>query len=140
MKLIAHRGNFKQKNIEKENSVSYIEEAITNGFDCEIDIWAKNQLWLGHDKPEHACPLSFLFKHSKKLWIHCKNLQALEILINFKSLNIFWHQEDDFTLTSQGFIWTYPNKNVGPNSVLVTNNAKDYCGERCFGLCSDILV
>ena len=27
-----------------------------------------------------------------------------------KSLNYFWHQTDDFTLTSHGYIWTYPGK------------------------------
>lgn len=140
MKLISHRGNLSGRNIEKENTIGYIESAINKGFDCEIDVWAKNQIWLGHDKPEHACPLSFLFKHQEKLWIHCKNLQALEILINFKSLNVFWHQEDDFTLTSKHYIWTYPNKPVSENSVLVVDNALNYSGEKCYGLCSDTIL
>jgi glycerophosphoryl diester phosphodiesterase len=39
MKLIAHRGNTEGPNPLEENKPEYIEEAIENGFDVEIDIW-----------------------------------------------------------------------------------------------------
>ena len=33
--------------------------------------------------------------------------------------NFFWHQQDDFTLTNRGYIWTYPGKCITPMSIMV---------------------
>lgn len=139
MELISHRGNVERKIIEEENKVDYVLNAIDQGFDCEIDVWCKNKLFLGHDEAQYEVPMNFLFSYSSKLWIHCKNLEALEVLSRFKKLNIFWHQEDDFTLTSKGFIWTYPGKQICRNSVIVSDKASSYKNANCFGVCADIL-
>lgn len=32
------------------------------------------------------------------------------------SMHNFWHQEDDYTITSQGVVWVYPNKTVPTNT------------------------
>lgn len=139
MILISHRGNITGPNEKRENSISYIEEALELGFDVEIDIWADKQLWLGHDNPETPCPTKFLIQNFKHLWIHCKNLEAMDLLSQFRTLNYFWHESDDFTLTSKNFIWTYPGKRVSNKSVLVVDDARRYAGPPCFGLCSDYL-
>ena len=80
MILIAHRGNFSGPNPERENTIEYIQEALDLGYEVEIDIWGRSQLWLGHDKPENPCPISFLMKNRKKLWIHfsCKPLPRID--------------------------------------------------------------
>jgi len=140
MILISHRGNISGRKEEEENNPEYILNAIDSGFDVEIDLWAKDKLYLGHDEPQYECPIKFLTQNFRKLWIHCKNLEALEILVNFKTLNFFWHQNDDFTLTSKKFIWTYPGKFVCNRSVLVIDDARTYSGPICFGLCSDFLI
>lgn len=140
MKLIAHRGNLTGAQPSHENHPDYINEAIVNGFDAEIDVWIKKGLYLGHDEPQYKCSISFLLTHAAKLWIHCKNLRALETLIDIPDLNIFWHQEDNFTLTSKGFIWTYPHQAIGPRSVLVVDNALAYAGASPYGLCADTLT
>jgi len=146
MKLIAHRGNTQGRKKHLENHPNYITSAINQGFDVEVDAWITDTLYLGHDKPQYHCPISFLSKYSDKLWIHCKNLKALETLNGIRGLNIFWHQEDDFTLTSKGFIWTYPEKEVSNKSVLVIKDATKYNpvsifdGEKCYGLCSDTVI
>ena len=136
MKLISHRGNIEGSNPQRENDPEYILEAIDLGYDVEVDIWARKQLWLGHDKPQYPCPLSFLMQNRNKLWIHCKNDEALFTLIHFEYLNIFFHQEDDRTLNSKGYIWTYPNKSVCEKSVLVLEDTRNYVGKNCFGLCA----
>lgn len=33
--------------------------------------------------------------------------------------NCFWHQEDDYALTSSGYIWTYPDKLLTDKSIIV---------------------
>lgn len=140
MILISHRGNTKGPDKKRENSTSYIQEALNLGYDVEIDIWVDKKIWLGHDKPERQIELNFLTKNFRHLWIHCKNLEAMDLLSNFRVLNYFWHESDDFTLTSKNFIWTYPGKRVSNKSVLVVHDARTYGGQPCFGLCSDFLI
>jgi hypothetical protein len=77
-------------------------------------------LWLGHDGPEYFISEDFLLEIGHCAWIHCKNLEALEFLNQtFPHLNYFWHQNDDYTMTSCGFIWAYPGVDPGKNGVLV---------------------
>ena len=71
-----------------------------------------------HGMKGEEIDFEWLLDNSRYLWIHCKNLDALYALHAQEDLNYFWHQEDDFTLTSQGIIWTYPNKPITNRSVI----------------------
>ena len=80
------------------------------GYDAEIDVrYIDKKWWLGHDKPLYEVPYSFILK--KGLWIHCKNIEALYELSQRQHdstyPNFFWHQEDDYCLTSHGYVWTH---------------------------------
>lgn len=136
---IAHRGNTNGPSIH-ENQIWYVQDALDKGFDVELDVWlVRDKLWAGHDSAQYLIPEDFLFSNANHLWIHCKNFEALDYFAQSgNSFNYFWHQEDDFTLTSHNFIWTYPGKQVGKWSVIVDLDGKtDY---DCYGLCSDYLV
>jgi hypothetical protein len=140
MSYISHRGNLTGCNTGMENHPTYIDQAINRGFDVEIDIWFEGEsLYLGHDNPEYEIGFDWLYERSSNLWIHCKNLRALEF---FKSqpfnFNYFWHQEDDYTLTSKGYIWTYPGKNLTRYSISVKPNSLPE-GEYA-GVCSDSIL
>jgi hypothetical protein len=139
MKIISHRGNLNGPDKESENTPSQILLAIQKGFDVEIDFWSEdNRLFLGHDYPQHEIPIDFLRDNKDHLWIHCKNLEALESLKHFLSdSNFFWHQSDDFTLTSNGYIWTYPGKQTTSNSVIVDLEETPKVYKDCFGICTD---
>jgi hypothetical protein len=117
---IAHRGNINGPS-HKENQTGYLMDAVNAGYDVEFDLWKiKDLLWLGHNGPEYLIKESFLLDIGHAAWIHCKNLEALHFLNKtFPQLNYFWHQEDDYTLTSQGFIWAYPGKETTDRTVLV---------------------
>jgi hypothetical protein len=52
-------------------------------------------------------------------------------------LNYFWHQEDDVTLTSKGYIWAYPGKQPIKNSIAVMPELKNDNLSECIGICSD---
>lgn len=139
MKLIAHRGLFNGPDKNLENMPNQIIQAINLGFDCEIDLWVvKNDLYLGHDYGQFKVDKNFL--SHPNLWIHAKNLDALNFLLT-TSYNYFWHQTDDFTLTSHRYIWTYPGKDLGEKSILVMpeliNMVVDIQRLNCFGICSD---
>ena len=134
MKLIAHRGNIDGPN-KLENHPSYIDSALQLGFDCEVDVWyIDGNYMLGHDSPDYI--VKKLFLQNKKLWCHSKNLQALEHMVEDK-IHCFWHQTDDFTLTSNGYIWTYPQKNLCKKSIIVQLDSVNNVPLGCYGICSD---
>jgi hypothetical protein len=145
MIYIAHRGLIDGPNEGTENSPKQVEYAISQGFDCEVDFWVVNyaigpRFYLGHDYPQYVIEHDFIL--NKSLWIHAKNIQALTWLVNLSSkhpdLKYFWHQEDDFTLTSNRLIWTYPGKVLTPNSICVLNGTEyvDPPTDTVFGICS----
>jgi hypothetical protein len=119
MKYIAHRGLFQGPDKEKENHPDQIRIALKKRYECEIDVWWKdNQWWLGHDEPQYQVAESFIGQQG--LWLHCKNLDALyELNISPFKYTHFWHQNDDFTITSNQYIWTYPGKHLTNNSIAV---------------------
>jgi len=136
MKLIAHRGNIKGRFPEMENNPSYVSEALKKGFDVEIDVWKiDNKLFLGHDKPEFSISLDFL--KNEKLWCHAKNISALYFLLK-NNIHCFWHQNDAVTLTSKGYMWTFPGQELTPLSIcLFPEERKNENYDFCKGICSD---
>lgn len=140
MILIAHRGNISGANLELENTIDQFMYAISLGFDVEADIWVIDEtMYLGHDEPKYLLSeqdFNSIYKHT---WFHCKNLESINYFIkHFPNCNYFWHQLDDFTLTSNNKIWTYPGMQVVENSIIVdleTTDTKDY--EKAYGVCSD---
>jgi len=56
------------------------------------------------------------------------------MLLN-KNIHCFFHQEDDVTLTSKGYIWTYPNKQLTDKSIAVLPKEKPII--EVAGICSD---
>lgn len=139
MKLIAHRGLTDGPDLALENHPSNIQKTLSQGFDAEIDVrYIDNKWYLGHDTATYEIAYDFLLQPG--LWLHAKNLEALCMFTADYKLNFFWHQNDDFTLTSQGFIWTYPNKELTPKSICVLpewNDPKfDNLPTECFGICS----
>jgi hypothetical protein len=96
--------------IENENHPEYLAETIDTGFDVEIDLWIeKTKIFLGHDEPQYPVDPEFLYKHYDKIWVHCKNVEALEYLGKTAWINWFWHDKDDYTITSQNHLWCHPN-------------------------------
>lgn len=142
MKYIAHRGLFQGPNPDLENRPEQIDLAIANGFECEVDMWKYNNLlFLGHNEGKYNVPFSFVLKTG--LWIHAKNHAALEWLsTNTQGVKYFWHERDEYTLTSSGHIWSYPGKELTTKTVMLMPEwndpelVNDYNVD-CFGICSD---
>ncbi len=140
-KVISHRGNLNGPEPKTENSPEQVDLVIDKKYDVEIDIFLKDKkYYLGHDEPKYFIDLQWLINRKEKLWLHCKNVEALLSFLN-TDFNFFWHQEDDFTLTSKNFIWTYPNKQLTNKSVCVLPEL-GYNGNinNCAGVCSDFIL
>ena len=137
MILIAHRGNTNGKLPDKENTISYIEEAIARGFDVEIDIckWDGKNFFLGHDEPQEAVSPEWL--QNKPVWCHAKDYKALEQLVKY-NIHCFWHQTDNYTMTSSGYIWAYPGQPGGERTIAVhPHEISTEEVKKCAGVCSD---
>ena len=142
MIFIAHRGNTDGKNPKLENGQGYCEEAIEQGFDVEIDVhWYEGIFWTGHDRPQYRVKTDFLKK--KEVWCHAKDIRVLLELQKIEA-HCFFHQEDDVALTSQGYMWTYPGKELTENSIAVLPETLHekwwrHKPENCLGICSDYI-
>lgn len=144
MILIAHRGNTTGPNPTLENDPSYIDKAISKGYNVEIDLWYEDsKLYLGHDSPQYEVSLEWIYERASELWIHCKNLDAVTYFwnenINTKVFNFFWHEEDAVTLTSSHYIWAYPGNQPLEGSIAVMPELYDDQVTVCEGICSDYI-
>ena len=125
-----------------ENKPEYINSALELGYDVEIDIWVINDLlYLGHCEPNFHVDITWLIERKKNLWIHCKNIQALFFFKTCSHIfNYFWHQSDDFAMTSFGEFWTYPGKDLTSNSIACLPEICDFKNlEKAKGVCSDFI-
>jgi hypothetical protein len=142
MILISHRGNIDGKQTNLENNPNYVDNAINLGYDVEIDVWLFNsEFYLGHDEPQFLISFDWLEKRKNKIWIHCKNLDCVSFLNDYnKDFNYFWHQTDDLTLTSFGYMWVYPGKQPIKNSISVLPEINNDNVSKCIGICSDVIL
>lgn len=139
MLIISHRGNTIGPDPVNENKPEHILK-ILEKYDCEVDVWMKgSKLYLGHDNAQYEINEQFL-KHPR-LWCHAKNIDALYYLISLQNVKCFYHNNDNFTLTSNGLIWTYPGKQSTNRSIIVdTSNSWREKNYICCGVCVDYVL
>lgn len=145
MILISHRGNINTVNLERENTKSYIQEAIDLGYDVEIDVrYADGKFWLGHDEPDYEVELEWLLERKNNLWIHCKNFLSLARLIN-TNLRIFYHQDENHTIIGNTkAIWSHDIDDANHQSIIPlididsVNSFKNF-NQKYYGICSDFI-
>ena len=137
MIYIAHRGNLNGPNKERENAPDYIIEAINKGYYVEVDVWyIDGNFFLGHDSPDYKIEINFL--KNKNFYCHTKNLGAIKELINIKNeINFFSHELDEFVLTSDNKIWTFPGADLCENSICCMPEKKNQYPDGCYGVCTD---
>ena len=107
-----------------------------------MNILISIKFWLGHDIPQYKVSEGFLEHPS--LWCHAKNIDALYVMNTNYHIHCFWHQEDDVTLTSRGYLWTYPGKQLTEKSICVLPEFEDRKGKvilskNIAGICSDYI-
>lgn len=141
MILISHRGNINGRIEDAENRPDYIDDTIRIGYNVEVDIWEiDHRLFLGHDRPQYEIDYTWLKDRKNKLWIHCKNIKALEYFNDIIDFHYFWHEKDTVTITSQGTIWAFPGKQPIRNSIAVLPELNDEDISYCLGICSDYIL
>ena len=140
MILISHRGNVNGRFESYENEPNYIDKSLSDGYDVEIDIWyIDGVLYLGHDAPQYGINYTWIHERMSKLWVHCKNIDALVVLKSKPhNTNDFWHQNDDVATTSLGYFWTFPGKQLTKHSIAVMPEIAKFDNiSIALGVCSD---
>tara|TARA_B100001939_G_C16839562_1_gene572483 strand:+ start:355 stop:786 length:432 start_codon:yes stop_codon:yes gene_type:complete len=137
MIYISHRGFIDGPDKNLENNPDQIKFLLSNNINIEVDIhFYKNKFYLGHDEPVYE--INSVFLENKLLWCHAKNYEALDALKKTDA-HFFWHQEDDYTITSKGFVWVYPGKPLIKNSICVLPEKNNLNFSDCYGVCTDYL-
>lgn len=142
MFIISHRANLNGPDPSIENKPESIEYAISEGFSVEVDLRLNDgELYFGHDEPQYKTNLQFLDKYKSRLWIHCKDLNALEYCLERK-LHCFWHNKDDYTLTNYRYVWAYPGKEpIGKLTIMVMPEwhwkPEEVITKKPYGVCTD---
>lgn len=141
---ISHRGNVNGIDHSMENNPKYIDEALSKGFDCEIDLRMKDGIpYLGHDTPDHPLDTQWFSERASRLWVHIKEYEALVwLMINFPNAIYFCHESDRYTLVSNGMIWSHDLTNTMTSRCIVPllslESVHNYTHQNEFGaVCSD---
>ena len=136
MKIISHRGNVRGPIPDRENRPSYIDCAIGNGYDVEIDVrLIDGQLWLGHDGPQYKVEHSWLQPRKEYLWIHCKDLAAAKECWGYQS---FCHTSDPYTYTTTGKVWLHDlSMKVNDAIIPLIDDPIIYLAQKPYGICTD---
>ena len=136
MKIISHRGNVRGPLPDKENRPSYIDCAIGNGYDVEIDVrLIDGQLWLGHDGPQYKVEHSWLQPRKEYLWIHCKDLEAAQECCEYQS---FCHTSDPYTYTTTGKVWLHDlSMKVNDAIIPLIEDPIIYLAQKPYAICTD---
>jgi len=140
MNLISHRGYEDGENTLLENHPTQIKKLLEMGINVEIDVWyIDGKYFLGHEGPKYQVEESFLKLDG--LWCHAKNEQALEQMLACEA-HCFWHQGDDYTITSKGQIWAYPGKKTsGKNTVFLFPERYPHIDEQKYDyICTDYVI
>jgi hypothetical protein len=142
MKIISHRGNIVGPNPSRENTPSYIDTAISAGYEVEVDIrFINEKYYLGHDTPDYEVTQTWLVKRKDKLWIHCKNVEAANELSQIGSVQFFCHTSDPFVLTSNGFVWAHDLSIETTNRIIIPllgeQDLIEYQGKSAYAACTD---
>ena len=143
MKLISHRGNLTEENPERENTEPYIDEAISKGYDVEVDVRTKNgQLHFGHDTADAPTNLNWLIQRKSNLWIHAKDFETLSTLLQHTCLRVFFHEKENYTIISNGLVWAHDLKKIDELCViplLSKNELLKWKKVPVHGICSDFI-
>ncbi len=139
MRIIAHRANLNGPDTKGENSLEAIDKCFDLGFEVELDIWlVEKKLILSHHFPQsdEAFACDDLLANPQ-VWWHAKNVEAF-LHLQGQVNHLFWHQNDDFALTTSGYLWTYPGQKLTEKSIQVLPEVSlQKTPSFVFGVCTD---
>jgi len=136
---IAHRGCF-NGTYTGQNTLNQIKKAIDNKYFVEIDVYYTNRFLIGHDLDKAVdLDMSFVFDNKNLIYIHAKSSLALSMCLNY-GLICFANDCDKFSLTSNGYIWTYKNHDITNRTIVCKPEELNVNYTGAYGICSNRLI
>ena len=136
--FIAHRGNMHGPEPDYENTSDYLRDAYSRGFGVECDLQIYNDvLYYGHDEPQETVDYEFLTK--PYVFCHAKTIETMQLLVT-SGFHCFWHESDQLTLTSRGFMWCHPGIYPDHKKAIwldLMGYEMPALSENIFGVCGD---
>lgn len=147
MILISHRGNTERRYSLYENEPNYIDLALIEGYDVEVDVrYIGDKLFLGHDEPQYEVSIEWFRERKNNVWIHCKNIPSFIFFNeeckkagNMQEFIYFAHDKDFGALTSNGYIWLMYGFQPMKNTIAVLPEIYNEDVSKCVGVCSDYI-
>jgi len=138
MKIIAHRGLMVGPDPEAENQLDTLDEALSHGFDVEVDVrLIKGELLIGHDDSTVVCP-TWLYD-DKRVWFHAKDTNSL-VYLNKSGKRVFYHTDEDVVMTSKGELWALPGKGFSGSYIVLPERYGDIVPKGALGICTDYAI
>ncbi len=150
MKLISYRGNINGPNPESENTVPYVNDAISEGYVVAVDVWlADGKLYLCTTRPHiastsrsrgyHVGPayyeVSESYLENSMILVRARSPDTLVRLAKNGRVHCF-HTNKQSAVTSQGFLWTTRDA-TGPNVLRVSLEGDPV--SPCYAVCSSYI-
>ena len=150
MKLISYRGNINGPNPELENTVPYVNDAISEGYVVAVDVWlVDGKLYLCTTRPHiastsrskgyragapyHETDESYL--ENNMILVRARTPDTLARLAKSGRVHCF-HTDKQSAVTSQGLLWTTGNV-TGPNVLRVSLEGDSI--SPCYAVCSNYI-
>lgn len=144
MIFISNRGNINGINQTRENNPEYVQEAMDRGFFVMVDVWLvqNKQLTLGNVKPKYVTDLNFL-QNPQIIARACSPATLTYLLDN--NVHCFYCDRSNYTLTSNGYVWTWPGSPVIPRSIVFmpewfVGDVRKSATFNCTGVCSNFIL
>jgi len=139
MRLVSNRGNTTGPNPMRENSPAYILETLQKGFYVKIDVTVVDKvIFLG---AYFTVNLDFI--QNEKIICQASDGLTLHFLMS-NQIHCFFQQKDNYSITTQGWIWTYPENILTPLSICVMpewflKDVQEASKLKCYGICSNYI-
>jgi hypothetical protein len=148
MKLISYRGNINGPDPKVENTISYISDALSEGYMVVIDVWLNSgKLYLCSSRPSiyttsrsrgyrtgapyYEIDESYL--ENSMILVRAGNADTLVRLVKNSRIHCF-HADKHSAVTSRGFLWT-ANDVSGLNVIRMSIDGDPV--QPCYAVCSN---
>lgn len=113
--IIAHLGNIDGRQPKRENTLTYLNEALKAGWHICVDVVFRNGgFCLPNERGMTPAPPAFFSK--QRVWCRTRDADTLDALCNVGA-HAFFASTDPMTLTSSQFVWTLPPANLSPRAI-----------------------
>lgn len=135
---LANRGNLEGVNVDEENSMEYLQNAISKGFCVKTDIWLiLGRTVTGVTHPSKGIDLNALSKD--KVLIQARNSSAYFYLLE-QGYHCFWRETDRFVMTNRNYILSYGGYTFPKAIVMDPEEPTVLKPEDYIGICSNFIA